>query len=72
MQDDLVTVVVPAHNEIDSIAECLDSVLSQDYGNLEILVIDAGSQDGTRELVSEKAALDSRVRLLHNDRRNIS
>lgn len=51
----LVSVVVPAYNHERFIAKCLDSVLSEQYPNKEIIVIDDGSRDGTLKIVQEWA-----------------
>lgn len=64
---DLVTVVVPARNEERSIRTCLDSLVRQHYENLEIIVVDGGSDDATAEIVDAYMAHDVRIRLLHND-----
>ena len=66
-----VTVVVPARNETDSIGACLDSILAQDWEDLEILVVDADSTDATREVVAERQRRDHRVRLIPNPRQII-
>ncbi len=58
-----VSVLVPARNEIENIADCLAGLLRQDYPNLEILVLDDGSTDGSTEAVLELAAGDPRLRL---------
>src|ERR1051325_7700034 len=63
---DLVTVVVPARNEENAIGPCLDSILTQDEPNLQVIVVDGASTDRTVEIVREYAARDSRVGLLHN------
>jgi succinoglycan biosynthesis protein ExoA len=67
---DLVTVLVPAKNEERSIAGCLGSILSQDYANLEVIVLDADSDDGTADIVRQIERSDPRVRLMrhHLDR----
>lgn len=67
----LVTVVVPARNEEGAIGPCLDSILAQDYREIEVLVVDGDSDDATREVVSDYARRDPRVRLLHNPQRVI-
>ena len=59
--DGLVTVVIPALNEERSICACLDSVLGQTHRDLEVMVVDGGSTDRTRQLVEEYAATDPRV-----------
>lgn len=70
-EDEVVTVVVPARNEERSITACLESIRSQDWQRLEILVVDGDSSDRTCEIVEKIAADDPRVRLLHNARRLI-
>lgn len=45
----LVSVLVPARNEIDNIRGCLESLLTQDYPDYELIVLDDGSKDGTSE-----------------------
>lgn len=63
-----VSVIMPVFNERDCIEQCLLSVLAQDTNGfeLEVLVIDGNSTDGTIELASSIAAGDGRVRLLYN------
>jgi glycosyltransferase involved in cell wall biosynthesis len=68
---ELVTVVIPARNEEDAIGACLDAVLTQTYENLQVIVVDGASDDGTQAMVKERAAADERVELLVNPRRLI-
>jgi glycosyltransferase involved in cell wall biosynthesis len=60
----LVSVVIPAYNAENFIDETLWSARNQDYRNLEIIVIDDGSTDGTGEIVCRHAADDPRIRLV--------
>ena len=69
--ENLVTVVIPARNEESSIRACLDSVLQQDWGELEVLVVDGDSTDATPSIVLDYQLSDSRVRLLKNPDRII-
>jgi glycosyltransferase involved in cell wall biosynthesis len=69
--DELVTVVIPALNEERFLGSCLDSVRRQDYRNLQIVVVDGGSTDGTLDVVREHMTEDDRIELLHSPRRNI-
>jgi succinoglycan biosynthesis protein ExoA len=63
---DLVTVLIPARNEVAAIDACLDSVLGQDYPNLQVVIVDNGSRDGTAERVLRRAAVDPRVELVRH------
>jgi glycosyltransferase involved in cell wall biosynthesis len=62
--DPLVSVVIPAFNAADTIVETLASVSQQTYRNLDIVVVDDGSTDGTGGLVQAYSLRDSRVRLV--------
>jgi len=63
----LVSVIMPACNSENYIAEAITSVLEQTVSDLELIVIDDGSTDGTKAVVEEIAAKDPRVRLVVND-----
>lgn len=60
----LVTAIIPAKDEEKEIRDCLDSVRAQDYPNMEILVVDDRSTDGTASIVRAAAQADPRVRLV--------
>jgi succinoglycan biosynthesis protein ExoA len=71
LDDDLVTVVVPARNEEASIGECLRSILAQDEHRLQVVVVDGESDDATAEIVRELREHDPRVELVRNPHRLI-
>lgn len=60
----LISVLIPARNEEKRIRPCLGTLVDSNYSNLEILVLDDHSSDGTADLVQNRAQEDSRVRLL--------
>jgi glycosyltransferase involved in cell wall biosynthesis len=60
----LVSVVVPVYNGRDYLAECLESVIGQDYESWDCTIVDNASNDGTGEIAARFAARDSRVRHL--------
>ncbi len=59
-----VSILVPAKDEAANLESCLNSLLSQDYPNLEVLVIDDRSGDDTAVIAERVAARDGRVRVL--------
>jgi glycosyltransferase involved in cell wall biosynthesis len=60
----LVSIIIPAFNVADCIKECLDSTISQDYDNYEVLIVDDGSTDGTLEICRNYAKKYSHVRVI--------
>lgn len=59
------SVIVPARNEADALGACCRALLASDYPELEILLVDDRSDDGTGALADRLAAEDGRVRVLH-------
>jgi glycosyltransferase involved in cell wall biosynthesis len=60
----LVSVVIPTYNRAHCLARAVDSVLGQSHAEVEVLVVDDGSTDGTREMVERHWPSDPRVRYL--------
>ena len=63
----LVSVIMPAYNSEQFIEKSIRSALAQTYSNLEIIVIDDCSSDGTVQIVQKLAQEDNRVRLIQNE-----
>jgi glycosyltransferase involved in cell wall biosynthesis len=61
----LVSVIIPTYNRGDSLSRALQSAISQTYDNLEILVVDDGSNDGTADIV--RSFTDPRIRYIRHD-----
>ncbi|MEA5511022.1 glycosyltransferase family 2 protein [Crocosphaera sp. UHCC 0190] len=61
----LVSVIIPAYNAEEFIVKTLQSVVNQTYQNLEIIVIDDGSQDGTKTQVDLFIKKDERIKYLY-------
>lgn len=68
----LVSVIIPVYNVRPYLCEALDSVLGQTYQNLEILVIDDGSDDGSERICDEYGKKDSRITVIHQENRGLS
>jgi chlorobactene glucosyltransferase len=60
----LVSVILPARNEAHNIVRCVSSILATTYPNLELIVVDDSSTDGTAQIAREVAAGDARVRVI--------
>ena len=63
----LISVIVPVYNTKDYLVRCVDSICAQTYRNLELLLVDDGSTDGTGRLCEELAEKDSRIRVFHQE-----
>ncbi len=63
----LISVIVPVYNIMKYLPRCVDSLCAQTYQNLEILLVDDGSTDGTSRLCDELAERDERIRVFHKE-----
>lgn len=70
--DCLVSVIIPVFNEIQFLNEAIDSVTNQSWVNLEIIIIDDGSTDGSAEICDEYSRKDSRIRVIHQENGGLS
>src|SRR5216683_4008023 len=60
----LVSVIIPAYNEVATVERTISSVRNQTYSDLEVLVVDDGSTDETAAIVQRLADIDHRITLL--------
>ena len=65
-----VSIIMPSLNVRDYIEECIESVIKQSLKEIEIICVDAGSDDGTLEILEEYAEGDDRIKLIHSDMRS--
>lgn len=65
--DKLISVIVAAYNIAPWISRSIESILSQTYNNLEIILIDDGSTDETAEIIDQYAKIDSRIIAIHQE-----
>ncbi|BFN32690.1 glycosyltransferase [Vibrio harveyi] len=63
--DVLVSVIVPAYNVERYISKCIDSILTQSYNNIELIVVNDGSSDNTANIIEECISGDERASVLH-------
>lgn len=70
--EELISVVVPVYNVQDCLDECLESIVSQTYKNLEIIVIDDGSTDLSSKKCDEWSKKDSRIKVIHQENKGLA
>lgn len=72
MNNSLVTIIIPIYNVERYLTKCIDSVISQTYTNLEILLVDDGSTDNCPIICDEYEKLDSRIKVFHKKNGGLS
>lgn len=68
----LVSIVFPVYNVYPYIRESIDSIIGQTYKNLEIIIVDDGSSDGSSDICEEYAAKDPRIRFIRQANKGVS
>ena len=69
MNDKLISVIIPAYNTEEFIDKCLQSVVKQTYRNMQIIVVNDGSEDGTediilQEMINESSIINKKIRVM--------
>ena len=65
MSQSLISVIVPVYNVKEYLNTCVESILNQTHENLEVILVDDGSTDGSGEICDSYAKTDTRVQVLH-------
>lgn len=65
MTEPLISIVIPTYNAEKYIERCVDSICRQTYENLEIIIVDDGSGDGSKAVLQRLEQKDSRIRVIH-------
>lgn len=68
----LITIIIPVYNEEHYLKEGIESVLKQDYENLEILIVDDGSTDNSANILDSFARRDNRIKVIHKENSGVS
>ena len=61
---DIISVIIPFYNSEKHLKKCVDSVTSQTYSDLEIILVNDGSYDGSRKIAEKLAKKDRRIRII--------
>lgn len=70
-EDVLLSIIIPVYNVAPWLPRCLESVIKQTYSNLDIIIIDDGSTDGSSEIAEKFAKTDSRIRVFHQENKGL-
>lgn len=69
---DKISIIVPVYNTEKNLSRCIDSILSQTYQNLEVILVNDGSSDGSGKIIERYHKLDNRIKVIHKDNGGIS
>lgn len=71
-EEALISVIVPVYNTKAYLQKCVHSIMNQAYKNLEIILVDDGSTDGSNALCDSFCTMDSRIRVIHQENQGVS
>jgi len=63
----LISVIVPVYNVAPYLSKCVESIINQTYKNLEIILVDDGSTDGSEKICDEFQQRDKRIKVIHKE-----
>lgn len=67
-----ISIIIPVYNAEATIKQCVDSILSQDYQDFELLLIDDGSKDLSADICDKYAKQDARIKVYHKENGGVS
>ena len=68
----LVSIIVPAYNVEKYVSNCIESLLSQTYSHIEVILVNDGSQDSTPDILDQYSSRDPRVQVFHKENQGVS
>lgn len=72
MSNPLITVIIPIYNVERYLKRCIESVICQDYENLEIILVDDGATDASGQIADDYAEKDKRIKVIHQKNGGLS
>ena len=72
MKESYISIIVPVYNVQNHLKRCLDSLINQTMKEIEIIIVNDGSTDSSREICEEYAQLDSRITLINQENQGVA
>ena len=72
VKKNLISIIVPIYNAQKYLNRCIDSILSQSYDNFELILINDGSTDGSKDICENYSSKDSRIKLINKINEGVS
>lgn len=72
MKNELVSIIVPIYNAEQNLNQCIESIISQTYSNIEIILVNDGSNDNSKKICEQYVLIDKRVRLINQENSGVS
>lgn len=66
------SIIVPVYNAEGCVAQCIDSILAQSFRDIELILVDDGSKDGSGAICDKYAERDQRVKVIHQENAGVS
>ena len=65
MEEELISIIVPVYKVEKYLDKCINSIVSQTYKNLEVILVDDGSPDSCVKMFDESTQQDTRIKVIH-------
>lgn len=72
IEEPLITIIVPVYNGEKYIDKCVNSVLNQEYKNIEMILINDGSKDNSKEILDKWSQANERIKVIHQENAGVS
>lgn len=68
----MISIIVPVYNAHKTLRRCLDSILKQDFSDIQIIAINDGSSDDSLDILKEYAFIDKRIDVINQENQGVS
>lgn len=70
--NDLISVIVPIYNSEKYLERCIQSILNQSYRNIELILVNDGSKDGSLDICKKYSKCDSRIKIINKENQGVA